>query len=68
MKAGDKFPTAVKDRKVTATRQRANPPPAFKKVNFCAVQLDARAAATPCLRRSNYFCFFFAARTVRRST
>ncbi len=41
IKAGDKFPTAVKDRKATAAKQRANPPPAFKKVNFCAVQVDA---------------------------
>ncbi len=40
VKAGDKFPTAVKDRKATAARQRANPPPAFKKFNFCAVQLE----------------------------
>jgi len=41
VKAGDKFPTAVKDRKATAAKQRANPPPAFKKLNFCAMQVDA---------------------------
>jgi hypothetical protein len=36
-KAGDKSAHAYKDRRALAAQQRANPPPKFKRLNFCAV-------------------------------
>jgi hypothetical protein len=36
-KGGDKSKNAYKDRRALAAQQRANPPPKFKKLNFCAV-------------------------------
>ena len=42
-KSGDKLQRAFNTRHATAERERANPPPMIKKVNFC----NAAAAAFP---------------------
>ena len=42
-KAGDRAGKALATRKAASARERANPPPMIKKVNFC----NAAAAAFP---------------------
>jgi hypothetical protein len=41
---GDKSSRAFKDRRAAAAAQRANPPPKFKKFNFCAAPAQGSAA------------------------
>ena len=45
-KSGDKSSRTLKDRRAAAASQRANPPPKFKRLNFCAVPADGSNAAS----------------------
>ena len=46
-KGGDKVSRTFADRRAVAARQRLNPPPAFKKANFCALPTDDSSSAPP---------------------
>lgn len=44
-RGGEKVAAKFDERRATAAHQRVNPPPALKKINFCAAVNDAAAAA-----------------------
>jgi hypothetical protein len=46
-KAGESFAKAFRDHKATAAKQRQNPPPKFKNLNFCGAPTGGGSGTEP---------------------